>query len=611
MAGRGLAVALMTSMCTSAYTPKLLSGPAPFDMSQIHPSGPKLRIDVMTMPAYGHYMTTKDIAIALARRGHEVTFVLCDRSRPDFLKDGLAGLGIRWRSAGNCSIYDDRESVMADLISTGSPTVMLKMLESVAELAYQMCEALMPQYDVLAAEGSLPHAILFDADSYCAMDISIKHKIPRVARVGTGLRDAYTTPVYAPLYSSGSSVAMDTMQRLGNAAMIVLSRVLLAPVILPQLYGRHRDDWLAADPAEGSASAGLTTYHRSPAYSFSLDERVFHPDLLWDGVHTLYNSHWGLEHPRPLQPFEHLIGHTNDFVSSAQQGLGEHNSALESWLDASPDVPVVYVGLGTLSIVPKRFLDTLASAFVSSKRFRFVWSVPASQQDSMLSETLRNASLSAECACSASKAPQCAALMPSSFSCADAATPGSVFLVSWAPQLPILLHNSTSVFIAHGGMNGVAETTYARTPMLCIPFFSDQPDNCAHAADHGFAIALDWKQLTPEDVTLALDRLHDDVGFRSAVQSAWVENVAAGGIHRAVQIVEASASQPYGAHLARIPRYHYMPWWQAWNLDVILIAAILVASISWNCWMCCKRCSGRCSVSLWAVTCNCGKRKAE
>ncbi len=36
-------------------------------------------------------------------------------------------------------------------------------------------------------------------------------------------------------------------------------------------------------------------------------------------------------------------------------------------------------------------------------------------------------------------------------------------------------------------MNGVAEATYAHTPLLCVPLFSDQPDNCAHAADAGFA----------------------------------------------------------------------------------------------------------------------------
>ena len=45
------------------------------------------------------------------------------------------------------------------------------------------------------------------------------------------------------------------------------------------------------------------------------------PHLLWDGVPTLYNSHWGLEHPRPLAPYEHLIGHTNDFAGDAGKPL--------------------------------------------------------------------------------------------------------------------------------------------------------------------------------------------------------------------------------------------------------------------------------------------------
>ena len=51
-------------------------------------------------------------------------------------------------------------------------------------------------------------------------------------------------------------------------------------------------------------------------------DRAMAATLPWDGVPTLYNSHWGLEHARPLAPYEHLIGHTNDFARDAAAPRG-------------------------------------------------------------------------------------------------------------------------------------------------------------------------------------------------------------------------------------------------------------------------------------------------
>jgi UDP:flavonoid glycosyltransferase YjiC (YdhE family) len=564
-------------------------------MDSVRPSlGQRYRIDVLTMPAYGHYMTTRDIAVALALRGHNVTLVLCDRSRKDYDADRLGERGVAFRSAGACSVYEEREAVMAKLIDGGSPAVLIQVLESVAELARQMCASLFPQYDALRGAGELPGVLVFDADTYCAMDLGIKYGIPRVARVGTGLRDAYTTPVYAPVYSSGAGSVMGWAGRLGNALNLLLSRTVFAPIILPNVYGRHRHEWLkdmqaptvSYEPASATPGAGV-----------SLDERTFRPSLLWDGVTTLYNSHWGLEHARPLSPYEHLIGHTNDFAASVGEPV---DASLAAWLDAHADtegVPTVYVGLGTLSVVPHRFLETLATAFAANKRARFVWSVPASHQG-LLPDGIRALSRRAWCACSRpgteSAIGGCeGAAVGDRAACAAAAGPGSILLVEWAPQVPILLHPSVRVFVAHGGMNGIAEGTFARTPFLCIPFFSDQPDNCAHAADKGFAVALDWATATVDAVDGALTRLLTEPGFAEAVQTAWVYNVAGGGLARAVDLVEAAAALPYGAHLAAVPRHHFLPWYQAYDVDVLVVGFIALWAVVWSvvavC-KCCRRC---------------------
>lgn len=44
----------------------------------------------------------------------------------------------------------------------------------------------------------------------------------------------------------------------------------------------------------------------------------------------------------------------------------------------------------------------------------------------------------------------------------------------WSPQMAVLLHPSTVVFVSHGGSNSLVEALYAGKRLLFFPFFSDQ-----------------------------------------------------------------------------------------------------------------------------------------
>lgn len=79
---------------------------------------------------------------ALARRGHDVTFALCDQSRGSFDADGLGTLhGVRWLSAGDCPTYAHREDALRELIARpGDLGAMGRMLDGVAQLGLEMCE---------------------------------------------------------------------------------------------------------------------------------------------------------------------------------------------------------------------------------------------------------------------------------------------------------------------------------------------------------------------------------------------------------------------------------------------------------------------------------------
>lgn len=412
---------------------------------------------------------------------------------------------------------------------------------------------------------------MFDADSYCGLDLGHALRVPAVARVGTGLRDAHTTPLTVPLYGSGAQPPASLPQRLASAALLAVSRHAITPALIPRVYSRHRARLVAAADAHFSAAGvppplalpGVAAHPAAAADFLAARASSMRPDLLWDGQPALYNTHWGLEHPRPTLPFEHVIGHTTDFDADAARPLPAHVGAFLDVAHAH-GARVVYVSLGTLSVLPQRWLASLADAVCAAVAppagggvgdVRAVWVVPAAQQGGV---------------------PGCP------HRTADGHP--RVLLTDWLPQAAALRHPAVGVFVTHGGMNSVGEGTFARTPMLCVPLFSDQPDNCARIAWRGMGVAVDPQLRAGEldkgefvDAVAGLLRRGEE--HRGALQRAWDANLAAGGVPRAVGIIEAAARGGYGGHLAAIPAAFYQPWYRAGGLDVAVAAVALAALV--------------------------------
>jgi len=64
--------------------------------------------------------------------------------------------------------------------------------------------------------------------------------------------------------------------------------------------------------------------------------------------------------------------------------------------------------------------------------------------------------------------------LPSGF---EERTKGRGLVVSWAPQLKVLGHTSTTGFVTHCGWNSLIESVSMGVPMLGVPFFADQAMN--------------------------------------------------------------------------------------------------------------------------------------
>lgn len=150
---------------------------------------------------------------------------------------------------------------------------------------------------------------------------------------------------------------------------------------------------------------------------------------------------------------------------SPSRGDGESAAVIRGWLDSKPVGSVVYVAFGTEVSPSQSELRELAAALEASNQF-YIWArrrradrhahdparrhahdPPPPQPNTGLDET-------------------------------EVVKEGKGMVVrGWAPQLMILRHPSTGVFVSHCGWNSTVEAMACGVPMLCWPIRGDQPYN--------------------------------------------------------------------------------------------------------------------------------------
>ena len=69
------------------------------------------------------------------------------------------------------------------------------------------------------------------------------------------------------------------------------------------------------------------------------------------------------------------------------------------------------------------------------------------------------------------------------------------------PHLELMAHPSVRAVVSHCGMAGAQEALFYAKPLVCVPFFGDQPDVAARVRDSGAGIVIDKNFLLPAQLS--------------------------------------------------------------------------------------------------------------
>ncbi|XP_073000888.1 cis-zeatin O-glucosyltransferase 1-like [Typha latifolia] len=137
---------------------------------------------------------------------------------------------------------------------------------------------------------------------------------------------------------------------------------------------------------------------------------------------------------------------------------GGHKHECLDWLDKQPDGSVLYLSFGSTTTPSEDQVEQLAIGIVQSRQ-RFIWVLRSADRGNIFAEEGKETGYK----------------LPAGF---DKEVEGrGIVIRDWAPQLDILAHKSTGLFMSHCGWNSCMESLSMGVPIAAWPVHSDQPVN--------------------------------------------------------------------------------------------------------------------------------------
>nr|XP_017035577.1 UDP-glycosyltransferase UGT5 [Drosophila kikkawai] len=155
--------------------------------------------------------------------------------------------------------------------------------------------------------------------------------------------------------------------------------------------------------------------------------------------------------------------------------------------------------------------------------------------------------------------------------------PGNVKVEKWLPQADILAHPKVRVFIAHGGLFGMQEAVHHAVPVLGMPFYFDQNPNIKEGISAGYAIGLDYRDISEEKLELALTELLSNPKYKDNMNRASkiFRDRPLGAMDTAMYWIDYVIEHRGAPHL--VAAGVNLPWYQFYLLDVVAIIVFIIS----------------------------------
>ncbi|KAJ0988418.1 hypothetical protein J5N97_006774 [Dioscorea zingiberensis] len=172
-------------------------------------------------------------------------------------------------------------------------------------------------------------------------------------------------------------------------------------------------------------------------------------------------------------------------IKSIGSNLWKEDMTCIDWLDKQEVGSVVYVNFGSITVMTGEQLEEFAWGLANSKH-PFLWVIRpdlvAGEKDMLPEGFIRE-------------------------------TKERGVMTSWCPQEQVLSHSSVGVFLTHSGWNSTLESICNGVPMICWPFFAEQPTNCRYVCrEWGIGMEIDGNVRRDEVEGLVREMMEGEKG---------------------------------------------------------------------------------------------------